>query len=411
MPRHRIKIRRLNYGQGDLFNFHGAFTEKKDAVAKEREVPGGFIKPVWYPGGMRYGVLTRNPKRKLSHAAVKYESRSKHGAQMCANCVHFIPGNPPACSGVQSPIRPHGWCEQFKAGKDKQTRNPFGVLTALDALSNVRTVKSLLGGKKRKRKKTADTKRRKNVEWGTYDKGIFHPWTRRPKTRKKKAKRRLNTNADTKHVHTALRSLFPGKTIAQLSVAQLSQVIRAAQDLKLGKPLTKRGNPSKRNYADATELYTKFHGRGPRQVTDTGLSTADYDNHSELAQLGRLVSLTIGGHGWRKKIEWGSREAPDLACEPSGTQLYFVGGSQNLDTALTTLPAAKVVGSDRVDIGVAYQVEYFARKGFDNFQAVTYYHELGETTGERPRVVYDKRKKRIHLVGGAYVVKPEGIVN
>ena len=342
----RTKTKRLmNYGRGDLFNFHGAFTELKDALAKEKSVPGAFIRDVYYRGGPRYGVLTKNPRSK-----------------------------------------------------------------------------------------------KRNVEWGTYEKGVFHPWTRRPKTRKKKAVRRKRKNIgpvlaleglsdlkslgffdkkrrrskrrnadDTKFVRQALHKLFPGKTAQQLTMAQLSQVIRAAQELKAGKPITRHGNPSRQNYADATDLYTQFHGRGPRRVTDTKLPIGDYDGHEELGQLGKMVSIIIGGRGWRKKIEWGAREAPDLASEPDGKQLYIVGGSQNLDSGLAALP----VKTDRhmIDLGFAYQVEYFSQKRFDGFQPVTYYHAFGEDTGERPRVVYDRRKKRIHLVGGAYKVKPEGIVN
>src|SRR6266446_3091435 len=50
--------RRLpNYGEGDLFNFHGAFREKADAIAKEQKTPGAFIKTVWYKDGPRYGVM------------------------------------------------------------------------------------------------------------------------------------------------------------------------------------------------------------------------------------------------------------------------------------------------------------------------------------------------------------------
>lgn len=398
-------IRRMNYGQGDLFNFHGAFTEKKDALAKERSTPGAFIKDVWYQGGPRYGVLTRNPKKKLSHTAVKYEHPSRHGAQMCANCIHYIAGKKPACTGVKSPIGPHDWCRRYKRGK----RNPFGIMTALDALSDAAAVKSLLGKKKKRASKKPLRKKKKNTEWGTYDKGIFHPWTRRPMSRKKPAKRKLNTNADTAHVQRALHALYPGKSIQSLSMSQLSQVMRAAQDLKAGKPIARRGNPTKRNYADATDLYTQFHGRGPKGVHDTGLAAADFDNHDELGQLGRLVSLTIGQKSWRKKISWGSREAPALASEPGGKQLYLVGGSQNLDEALESLPIR--ANGSRVTLGECYQLEYFTQKGFDNFQPVTYYHELGEETGERPTVVYDRTKKRIHLVGGAYIVKPEGIVN
>lgn len=91
------RSRAKNFGEGNLFNFHGAYEQKADAVAKEAMIPGAFIKPAWYKHGMRFAVLTkRNPKD-----------------------------------------------------------------------------------------------RRRNVEFGTFENGVFHPWTRRPKTRKKRAVRRL----------------------------------------------------------------------------------------------------------------------------------------------------------------------------------------------------------------------------
>ena len=291
----------MNYGAGDLFNFHGAFIEKTDALKKEKTVPGAFIKDVWYRTGPRYGVLTRNPRA-----------------------------------------------------------------------------------------------RKRNVEWGTYEKGIFHPWTRRPKTRKKPAKRRRNATTKARK-----KPRNPFGVLSGLS---------ALSNLKDLGGLVPKAKRRKRNYADAADLYTKFHGRGPHGTIDTKLPIADYDGNKELGQLGKLVSLTIDGHGFfRKKISWGSREAPDLAATPNGKQLYFVGGNQDLSDALESLPIDN--RGNRVTLGAAYQIEYFTQKGFDNFQPVTYYHDLGEETGHRPRVVYDKRKKRIHLVGGAYVVKPEGIVN
>jgi len=253
----------------------------------------------------------------------------------------------------------------------KRKRNIL-PLAALDALADVTSLGSLFNGKRKKKKK-------RNVD----DNDLFR---------------------------RALHKLFPGKTVAHLSTSQLSQVLRYAQALKDGKVNPpKRGNPSKRNYADATELYTEFHGRAPKGVKEFQVHADDYDGHPELGQLGRLVSLTIGDKDWRKKIEWGAREAPALASEPGGKQLYIIGGSQNLDGALASLPIKASAAT--VKLGFAYKIEYFTQKGFDNFQPVTYYHDLGEETGERPRVVYDKRRKRIHLVGGAYTVKPEGIVN
>ena len=185
-----------------------------------------------------------------------------------------------------------------------------------------------------------------------------------------------------------------------------SKRIRAAQR-KVGR------RKRKRNYENALDLAVKFHGRRMGMDKNTGLPIADYGSHDELGQLGKMASLTIGDKEapkpWCKRITWGDSEAPDLAAEPGGTQLYLVGGNQNIDRSLDKLPIDAT--KDMLDLGFAYQIEYFTRKEFDNFQPVTYYHDLGEETGESPRVVYDRVKRRIHLVGGAYKVKPEGVVN
>lgn len=51
---------------------------------------------------------------KRTHASVDYVETSAK-ADHCAICVHFIPGNPPGCKGVKSPISPMGWCTRFKS--------------------------------------------------------------------------------------------------------------------------------------------------------------------------------------------------------------------------------------------------------------------------------------------------------
>jgi hypothetical protein len=48
-------------GHGKEFDFHGAFANKADAVAKEREV-GGFIREKKVLGHIRYIVLTAKKK-------------------------------------------------------------------------------------------------------------------------------------------------------------------------------------------------------------------------------------------------------------------------------------------------------------------------------------------------------------
>jgi len=55
-----------------LFDFHGAFKEKKDAERKERATPGAFIKTVWFASGPRYAVLTGDKKAANPAAIKKY---------------------------------------------------------------------------------------------------------------------------------------------------------------------------------------------------------------------------------------------------------------------------------------------------------------------------------------------------
>ncbi len=176
-----------------------------------------------------------------------------------------------------------------------------------------------------------------------------------------------------------------------------------------------RGNPvptrtrRKRNYAGAADLYKQFHGKESEFVTEYEVFEEDpFHNHPELGQLGKLVSLTVKpAIGDKYKIEWDEKEAPDLCGEPNGKQLYIVGGNQTLGSNIAEGDANK----ELLDLGECRQVEYFTRKGFDNFQAVTYYHKLGEETGETPRLLYDRKRKRLFFAGGAYRIKPEGIVN
>jgi hypothetical protein len=52
---------------------------------------------------------------KRSHDSVGYEHPSRHGSARCGGCQHFIPGSPPRCQAVASPIRAEDWCKRFEA--------------------------------------------------------------------------------------------------------------------------------------------------------------------------------------------------------------------------------------------------------------------------------------------------------
>lgn len=46
-------------GKGAKFDFHGSFLKKSDAVKKESETEGAFIRPHKIGGKVRYFVLSR----------------------------------------------------------------------------------------------------------------------------------------------------------------------------------------------------------------------------------------------------------------------------------------------------------------------------------------------------------------
>jgi hypothetical protein len=61
-----------------------------------------------------------------------------------------------------------------------------------------------------------------------------------------------------------------------------------------------------------------------------------------------------------------------------------------------------------VAIGKLVALEYKCAKGGKKKRV--YRHEMGEESGRQPTLAYD-RKKKLHIVGGGYRIKPEGIVD
>lgn len=164
------------------------------------------------------------------------------------------------------------------------------------------------------------------------------------------------------------------------------------------------------NPASETEqgehLYRDFHGKDAKKIL--AMQESDVSRRTFTA-LGDLSELIIHAPAGTVKIGFSSHDAVKVASSPAGTQLYLIGGNQNIDSALEKF------GSDRtkdfVELGEGKQITYSARKAFDAFKLVDYYHNLGEETGDRPILFYDRLKKRIFFVGGAYRVEAPGIIN
>ncbi len=191
----------------------------------------------------------------------------------------------------------------------------------------------------------------------------------------------------------------------------------------------KRSGGKKNPGGSAEDLYRKFHGRGPDKSYDILIPVSDpYSEHPELAQLGKLLSLYVGEgvkmtgplgivaksipeaeiEPWIRVIKFDGKQ-PDVAGEPGGTQIYFAGGNQDIDSMLSELGADP--RKDLLDLGFCYRIEYMTTKKFDQFRPTDYWHLFGEETGVQPRLLYDKAHKLLILAGGEYVIRPEGIVN
>jgi hypothetical protein len=61
-----------------------------------------------------------------------------------------------------------------------------------------------------------------------------------------------------------------------------------------------------------------------------------------------------------------------------------------------------------VKLGKLDAVTYETRK---NGEQALYEHNFGEEGGTRPDLVMDADNKKLHIVGGSYDVRPEGIVD
>ncbi len=173
-----------------------------------------------------------------------------------------------------------------------------------------------------------------------------------------------------------------------------------------------RRNPEVEIAPAAEELYTSFHGREPHRI---GIFDVPTSIAADLAELGILLKIKIIGRGrMLQQIKFTREEGVRLAADPGSQSLYIIGDKQRLPAnCLDEMERefGEAACKDQIILGTVKEITYEAKKGFDKFETIDYYHELGEETGERPLLVYDRRDHRLLIVGGAYTVKPEGITN
>jgi hypothetical protein len=188
-------------------------------------------------------------------------------------------------------------------------------------------------------------------------------------------------------------------------VSKTKKRVKAAARAKLLPLLEENPRRRRRNGSveDAGKMFEKFHGRKPTTVQD--IKTRQNDRRN-LSGLGRLMYLQTSEG---LPIKFSERDKVILASDPAGNQLYFVGGNQNMTSILQQ--AKMDTSKDLIDVGECQFIIYTTDKDFDNFEEKDYQHEFGEETGEMPRLMYDRLNQVLFLIGGAYEIKREGIVN
>ena len=200
---------------------------------------------------------------------------------------------------------------------------------------------------------------RKNVEFGEFEHGVFHPWTRRPRSGRKQATRRRCNSEDTERAAADLRETFTGAPAEWVTVSDEPHV-----------------------------------------------PTGDY------AQLGELLALYIKplSSGQVQQINF-KHDRPALVSATNARQLYLVGGDQDISAALAVF-GARDRGDGTLELGELRRLDYKQRKEHVPDPDVDEWrHELGEENGIRPVLVFDSSNKKLLIEGGDYEVRREGIVN
>ncbi len=154
------------------------------------------------------------------------------------------------------------------------------------------------------------------------------------------------------------------------------------------------------------KMYRKFHGRDGNNVKEI-IEVVEYQKN--FAKCGALTLLVVKNHSGEFRLDFDKRDGIDVATNAEGTQLYLIGGNQDVSRHLSEFGVDTT--KDLVKIGICTRVDYITQKRFDKFKTTIYWHKLGEETGKPPDLIFDQLNKRMAFVGGEYRVRPEGIVN
>lgn len=353
---------RKNAGQSYGMMFHGAFSEKKDAVAKERKTKHAFIRGTPTKHGYRYLVMSprTNPiKRKKKARAKKNPSEL---LVMGAN--------------------PHTNREIFESGAQEIVLQPGATLTI-----------------------------RNNPEPRTNFYVGFGPASAKQRAegltvyrRPRAASSSRGTRSGTREPMSSLRAEVASALVNQgYKRAQAKRMARAAE----GSDFSAMFNDAMRRNPTAEALRETFTGRGVSRVKvydEPHMPAGDY------AMLGKGLALYVKPRTG-SQVQIIDLHGVTVVADESARQIYFVGGDQDVSDGLRVFGALDR-GAGIFELGEARRIDYKQRKEHvPSPEMDSWRHGFGEETGERPMALFDARSKRLLLEGGAYQIREEGIVN
>lgn len=177
---------------------------------------------------------------------------------------------------------------------------------------------------------------------------------------------------------------------------------------------------------EARQLAERFHGREVESIVNV---LENYSEPRNLAELGTLVELVVNPTNSRYEypINFEGQNEEDVkyqirvCSDPKGQQIYFVGGSQDISSVIKTINEDRdsmlnLEHKQFIILGNCVSIAYFTDKHHlvgpkSQRYGTCYEHQFGEDNGVTPILAYDKRNKRLMLLGGSYTVEDRGIIN
>ena len=389
--------KRKNAGAGYGFMFHGAFNEKRDAVAKEKKTPGAFIKMVPAPdgGGFRYAVMSPR-KNPLKRRRVKGEPFDGHRQPnffglFASRESKMSPGQ---LAKVVFPVRGSYDGKHISGERiwvritGHRGRKYTGVLDNEPKFIRGKHLGSSVSFRRAQIVEVMNPSQPNPTEllvMGANPHAVTNPAT---------CGRMIGGNPCSRKPGHKGPCLPQGATMR--TAARLPKSWRGPQV---------RSNPS------AAALREEFTG------TPAEFVTIEHEPHipkGDYAALGELLSLYVKpvSGGQVQEISFGrGSHRPQLLSDETARQLYFAGGDQNLTESLDAFGAVSH-GGNVYELGEVKRIDYKQRKEHVGHPDLDEWrHNFGEESGVRPKLLFDGNNKRLLLAGGEYVVRREGIVN